>query len=847
MTNMKLTLTFSDPLSTKVEHSGGKGANLALLTGHGFPVPLGFIITAHAYREFIADASDRLQAVSGFCFDDPAQVELESARLRDAMSRLNLPASLVAEIRMRLLEFPSAQAFSVRSSSTMEDLANAAFAGQHETFLNCAGEAQILDRIKACFLSLWSGRALAYRHQQGFEHRLAAMAVVVQQMVQCDVAGVGFSINPVTGNLNEMIFDANFGLGESVVSGEAQVDHFVIDKPSRAVKEAHIAEKTSKIIGVSGGTQEVSLSSEESLRASLAPEQLRELIDLLLRIEQTYRFPQDIEWGFACGKLFLLQSRPVTTIPPRWTRDESAERFPNAITPLTWDFVEGGFHRSLRHSFRLMGFPPYHGKWFEMHGHYIYGNQNIVELYGRRAPFMVRSLDELRAAIPQLREEFRWVQELPVQWSRDLDFYLTRLGELMAEPLERKNISEVWEYVQRVHDHGANYFMPNIAISITHATLYRVLQRLLALAIGPQAAARLFDQLMAYCETKTGIINKELFGLARLIRNHPPLEKLITATASKELVEQRALERFIEFDQPFGKFLRDHGHRELDFDAYQPTWIEAPWVVLDNLRLILQSTLDTPPAEKERALKIRMQQAELELFSQLPPDLHFFFSELLRLARLYTSLDDLEHYETTRLTLGLRRGLREIGQCLVNRGILEEPMDVFFAHAEQISTAVCADHESGWKEFSATIHRQKQAYLADKTRKPEWVLGECRKEEAGDFLSGLAGSPGQAEGPAYLVLSPDDFGKFPKSAVLVARTTNPAWTPLFYSAVAVITESGGPLSHGAVTAREMRIPAVMSVRGTCTLLKNGQRVRVDGTLGKIYLAEPAEPIPVARF
>src|SRR5206468_11649419 len=199
------------------------------------------------------------------------------------------------------------------------------------------------------------------------------------------------------------------------------VDHFVIDKASGMVCEARIAEKTCKVIGVAGGTQEVPLTAEESSRPSLSTEQIRQVADLLLRVEQSYRFPQDIEWGFAGDTLFLLQSRPVTTIPPRWTRDESAERFPNAITPLTWDFVEGGFHRSLRHSFRLMGFPPYHGKWFELHGHYVYGNQNIVELYGRRAPFAVRSLDELRAAIPQLRAEFRWVQELPVQWARDLD------------------------------------------------------------------------------------------------------------------------------------------------------------------------------------------------------------------------------------------------------------------------------------------------------------------------------------------------------------------------------------------------------------------------------------------
>ena len=162
-----------------------------------------------------------------------------------------------------------------------------------------------------------------------------------------------------------------------------------------------------------------------------------QLTDLLLRIETSYRFPQDIEWGFADGQLFLLQSRPITTIPPRWTRDESAERFPNVITPLTWDFVDSGFHRSLNYSFRLMGFPPFNGKWFGMQEHYIYGNQNAVELYGRRSPFLVRNIEELRAALPKLRDEFRWVQELPVTWARDLDFYLISIGKFMSRTAGR--------------------------------------------------------------------------------------------------------------------------------------------------------------------------------------------------------------------------------------------------------------------------------------------------------------------------------------------------------------------------------------------------------------------------
>jgi pyruvate,water dikinase len=270
------------------------------------------------------------------------------------------------------------------------------------------------------------------------------------------------------------------------------------------------------------------------------------------------------------------------------------------------------------------------------------------------------------------------------------------------------------------------------------------------------------------------------------------------------------------------------------------TWSEAPWIVLDNLRLILQGPMDWPPAEKERDLKIRAQQAEVTLFAKLPANLHFFFHELLRLARAYTSLDDLEHYETTRLTPALRRGLRALGERLAQRGALAEPMDVFFAHQEQVERALTTDTPDAWKEFAAQVREQKAAYLADQARRPEWVLGQSEATAGaatgtGDVLTGLAGSPGVAEGPVYLVLTPDDFAKFPKGAVLVARTTNPTWTPLFYSAVAVVTESGGPLSHGAVTAREMRIPAVMSVKESLTRLQNGQRVRLDGAAGRVEL------------
>ncbi len=831
---MKQLLSFDDPLARKVELTGGKGSSLAFFTQSGFPVPTGFVVTSRSYLDFIAPARELLLGVRGFSFDDPARLRSESEELRSALAGFPLSDSLEEDIRSTL-ESEAEIAFAVRSSSTMEDLASAAFAGQHDSYLNCRGAAEVIDKIKSCFLSLWNDRAIAYRQKQGFDHLLAEMAVVVQRMVQCDVAGVGFSMNPINGELDEMIVDANFGLGESVVSGEGEVDHFVIDKESGTEKQAHIAQKTLKVVASDEGTEEVAIDPAEGESRSLDSEQISRLAELLKTVEETARFPQDIEWGFAGADLHLLQSRPITTIPARWTRDESAERFPNVITALTWDFVEAGFHRSLNYSFALMNFPPFDGKWFGMHDHYIYGNQNAVEIYGRRTHVAPKTIEKLEAAIPLLRESFRWVQELPVIWSRDLDDYLIRIGRFQTQALEDEDLAGAWKFVHQVNQLGAEYFLPNIAISIAHGGLYRTLHQILSLAV-PEDANNIFDSLMAFCETKTGAINKELFELATLVRSQPDLEAALAEKDAKKIIDEGVLDGWPDFAQRFDKFLSDHGHREIDFDAYQPTWVEVPWVVLDNVRLILQTPMEPTPYEKERELKVRMQQTEVELYSRLPEGLHFFFAEILRLARLYTSLDDLEHYQTTRLTIPMRKGLLVCGERLCEKGVLDDPTDIFFARLEDLDQAVEEDSPSCWQAVSAAVEKEKESYLQARQRDPDWILGQEQAEESdGEVLSGLPGSPGVAEGEVCLVLGVEDMGRFASGSVLVARTTNPTWTPLFYSAVAVITESGGPLSHGAVTAREMQIPAVMSVKGSLSKLQNGQRVRVDGSQGKVYL------------
>lgn len=830
----RYVLHFRDPEAERPTCSGGKGSSLSRLFRAGFPVPPGFVVTPAGYEEFFAGAPEARGIVDALPFGCPDKLVPAAAALRERLRRVSLPEGLIAQTRAALAESGEG-AYSVRSSSTLEDLAGAAFAGQHDTYLNCVGAEEILDRIRDCFVSLWQDRAVAYRHSKGFGPHEATMAVVVQRMVRCEVAGVGFSVDPIAGR-DAMLIDSAYGLGESVVGGEGEVDQFVVDRGTRRVVSSFVAHKTRKIVpdGRGTGTLTVPVDAEEAERPSLDEGRIAALGDLMMRVETFCRFPQDIEWGVEGDTLYLLQARPITSIAPRWTRDESAERYPCAMTPMSWDLIEDGFHQSLDYSFRLMGFPPFEGKWFAMFDNYIYGNQNAVRFYLGLLPFSPADAEELRAGISDFVEKHRWALFLPSEWRRGLDRYLLRLGALGAEALG-ENPAALWDYVSRVSAAGGEYFRPNIAISVTQSILYRSLLRFLRIFAADEALG-IFDRITAYCETKTSLVNRDLRALAERVRTDEGLARLLQSTESRELAASGALRAYEAFDEAFARFLEDHGHREVEFDPYILTWAEAPWVVLDHLRLLV----DSPEGgHDDTQVKREASEAEDRLFELVPEDLHLFFREIVRLVRLYTELDDVEHYETTRLHLLIRRGLGALGRSLVVRGVLAEESDIFFARKATVDA--CVSGARSWDELTVEVQENKAAYQANRQRSPDWTLGETQEASDGaEELFGLAGSPGAAEGPVFIVGSSDDFAAFPRGAVLVARTTNPAWTPLFHAASALVTESGGPLSHGAVTAREMRIPAVMSVRGVLGILKNGDRVRVDGTGGKVRLLMDGE-------
>jgi pyruvate,water dikinase len=513
------------------------------------------------------------------------------------------------------------------------------------------------------------------------------------------------------------------------------------------------------------------------------------------------------------------------------------------MTPLTWDFISAVFRRSLTESLTLMGLPPLREDWFSLHDSYVYGNQNAVELLAAYRPLKARTPEELADEIPRLRARYAWVSELPLRWACGLDRYLVRLGRLSARPLDAMTVPDLCRHIEELLEVSADYFAPNIAISITQSFLHRVLLALVGMVVGKERALAVFDGLMAGCDTKTAVVNRELYELARLAARHEPLRRALTEQPGRAAWNLGVIDAHPEFARRFRRFLEDHGHREVDMDYYQPTWSGQPWVVLDAIALIVRGGADDPDANA-RAQRQRYAETELAFLAALPADLRFFFRELIRLARTYTTLDDLEHYQTTRVNPIARDIALALGARLMEVKALDSADDVFFLRRDDLARLAGEFPPADPSSYVERARKAREAYERARATTPPWSLAEPvvaaaapSEGDTGQPLRGLPGGPGRVTAPCFLVRGPDDFGRFPAGSVLVARTTNPAWTPLFYNAAGLITESGGPLSHGAVTAREMRLPAVMSVRGALTRLRDGQVVTVDGTQGTVTLAE----------
>ncbi|CAM01757.1 phosphoenolpyruvate synthase [Saccharopolyspora erythraea] len=298
--------------------AGGKGANLGELTGAGFPVPPGFVVSVEAFRTSLREADiqrelDQQLAEAARVVNDPDSLSAVSDRLRDLVHQAGVSAQVRTALDKAYTELDHHDRVAVRSSATAEDAPHLSFAGVNASYTNVTGQEELAERVVDCWASMFSPRALAYRAAQDVREA-PAMAVIVQSMVDADTSGVAFTANPATGSREELLVEASFGLGESVVSGAVEPDTYTIRKADLRLLDMNIGHKTHKIARDESGHQRRIEITGEAERRTLGDADLRDLGRLLVRVEEHYGAPQDVEWAICDGKLWLLQSRPITTL-----------------------------------------------------------------------------------------------------------------------------------------------------------------------------------------------------------------------------------------------------------------------------------------------------------------------------------------------------------------------------------------------------------------------------------------------------------------------------------------------------------------------------------------------------
>ncbi|MBT2554414.1 PEP/pyruvate-binding domain-containing protein [Arthrobacter sp. ISL-5] len=826
----KFTGTLADFGAADLASAGGKGANLGELVRHGFPVPAGFVVTTAAYATLLVETS------LGAELERLLDAENAGARIRALFTDAQIPARVSADIAAAYAALGSGPV-AVRSSATSEDLPGAAFAGQQDTFLNIVGEQAVIRAVVDCWASLWTDRAIAYRQRQRIDPREVSIAVVVQDMVPADTAGVLFSANPVTGERGEIVVDASPGLGEAVVSGRVTPEHYVLDSTGRTRTFTPGAHEVVIRALAGGGTEEG--AGTGSPGAALGEEQLAELARLAVRAQEHFGRPQDMEWAITGGCLSVLQARPMTALPPQPMRLNAFQRFMGPFflemfqdRPYPLD-VSGWMQRGILAMLHGMAgsvgviFPPVKELLPEEDGVVI-----------RLVPPVPRpTLRTLGVPLSVARRARRFN---PARWTDDSRFatFLENVRRLAGQ--DPRSMS--WRGVVGFAEDAFATMRGITELRISYlpgAFVPQLKLRLMLLLLGKR---HLGPALIAGAETRTSQANRALEDLADRVRSHGGLARAFTELAPGELLSRVEHDpEFTEFHARFHAFLAEYGHRETVsvVMSSSPTWSDAPEVVLGLITSMMGERRPAADqtgqalAELKRHPALRITAVRRHLLSAVAA------------AKAGTAFREDSHFYATMVLPPLRRALSDLGRRLCEAGVLADPADVNHLRFEEL-----AGMDDGGALPAAEQERYRRLVLARaaKRRELEGIplldtasLFAHGHRRPGALVSGMPASRGQATGTVRIIRGPDEFGLLRSGEILVCPYTNPSWTPLFQRAAAVVVDAGGIASHAAIVAREYGIPAVMGTGSGTSALQDGQLVLVDGTRGRVTAADPEQP------
>jgi phosphoenolpyruvate synthase/pyruvate phosphate dikinase len=861
---------------TQVAVVGGKGAHLGELSRiDGISVPPGFCVTTAAFRrilEGVPSIDDRLDRLARLSPDDREAIRTGSAEVRRTLEAVAVPDDLAAAITSALARLGEGAApgeraaYAVRSSATAEDLPGASFAGQQDTYLNVVGAEAIVRHVSRCWASLFTERAVTYRLRNGFDHRKVQMAVVVQQMVFPDAAGVLFTADPVTSNRKVVSVEATFGLGEALVSGLVNTDVYTV-RDGEIVAKAIAAKQRAIHASPGRGTREEPIEPAQQEQPALTDAQVVQLAQLGRRIEAHFGRPQDVEWCLVDDGFQIVQSRPITTLFPIPEVDDRDNHV----------YVSVGHQQMMTDPMKPLGLSVWQlttprpmaeagGRLFVDVTQGLAApatRDGLVEGFGRIDPLTgdaMRTVVERSDFLPSLPDgpapgapSFPGGAPAPVETD----------PAIVTELIERAEAS-LAALARDIRTTSGPALFDFIVADI--GELQRMMwdpQSTQVIMAGMEATWWLHDQLQEWLGEKgavdtltqsvphnvTSEMGLALLDVADVIRPHPGVVAFLHDVEDEGFLDDdrlAELEGGPEARDAIRTYLDTYGMRCVgEIDITRARWRERPTTLLP---MILSNVENFAPGAGERRFEQGRQeavQAEREVLERLRalPDGERKAEEAKRVidrVRTFTGYREYPKYSMISRYMLYKEALLREAERLVQAGVLREEEDIFFLRFQELHEVVRTNRVD-----DELIDQRRDAFRSYAALTPPRVLTSDGEAVAGEYrrddlpagaLVGLPVSAGTIEGRARVILDMAD-ADLELGDILVTAYTDPSWSPLFIAVAGLVTEVGGLMTHGAVVAREYGLPAVVGVEHATEVIRDGQRIRVNGTDGYVEVLD----------
>ncbi len=848
---------------TQIADVGGKGAHLGELSRiDGIRVPPGFCVTTDAFGRFMAQApgiDDRLDRLSCLDPDDRDAIGGLSAAIRRTLEAIAIPDDVVAAITRALAGLGKQAAYAVRSSATAEDLPTASFAGQHDTYLNIMGRAAILRHVGRCWASLYTERAVTYRLRNGVDQRTVQIAVVVQQMVFPQAAGILFTADPVTSNRRLAAVEASFGLGEALVGGLVNPDVYSV-RDGEIIAKAIATKRLAVHAAPAGGTREQAIEPERQAQPALTDAQVVALAQLGRRIEAHFGRPQDIEWCLVDDGVQIVQSRPITTLFP----------IPLAADGENHVYVSVGHQQMMTDPMRplglsvhqLLALPRMHeagGRLFVDVAPRLASPSTrggLLEVMGRADPLIADALQTILDRgdfIPTLPDDGPGLEAGSAAAPIDTD------PAIPADLIERSQEAIAAMRCSIATTSGSAVFDFILADIQELRRMVFDPQGMQVIMAGMEATWWLNEQLEAWLGEKnaadvltysvphniTSQMGLALLDVADVIRPHPDVVAFLQRVEDDDFLDElaelaggrQALDAIRDYLDTYG--MRCAG----EIDISRPRWSERPTTlvpaILNNIKNF-QAGAAERRFEQGRQEAASKEQELLERVRALPGGQRKAEAakRMIDRIRTFSGYREYPKYAIVSRYLVYKRALLEEAERLVGAGVLRETQDIFYLTFQELHEVVRTHEVDG-----GLIAERKDAFRSHQMLTPPRVLtsdgevltGVYRRDDVPTgALIGLPVSTGTIEGRARVILDMTQADLEPGD-ILVTAYTDPSWTPLFVTIKGLVTEVGGLMTHGAVIAREYGLAAVVGVEHATRLIEDGQRIRVHGTDGYIEI------------